>query len=338
MPSTTVGCLYVHRVKTYTSFLLLRRLLSPLSLHFLLCVGRKLGLCITNIIPVKYPNSQWEEALDSLYCSHSLIKWWKRRLEKLILLLYVICVWQGRWSYRLQGCHKIPGPSLHLLLASTKTCMHQYRRKKMTLDKVSLCKWRWVFLVLFFWGFLVVFLHSVTQLTCLVHTKRQLCYFLGLLPSTLAAILCSVFIPLFWTDDVPPWPSSDMTSVTLFDGDLNHVVLCPIGVRRLHDSDQFHPLSRDWYKHGVHSLSWFLGFYCMLVHSPSWHLSFLPACRKSKWHNDKRHTWKNTEISYWSWGFQKYVCAAARRTHLFFPTFFGAESKHIVHEVQVPQF
>lgn len=203
----------------------------------------------------------------------------------------MICELQGRWGYRFQGCHKIPGPPLHLLLASTKTCTHQSRRQKMTLDKVSLCKLRWIF----FWFsgfFLVVFLRSVIQLTCLVHTKRQFCYFLGLLPSTLAAILCSVFIPLFQTGDMPPWSSSDTTLVTLFDGDLNHVVLCLTGVRRLYDSDQFHPLSHDWYKQGVHSLSWFLGFYCMLAHSPSWHLSFLPACHKSRWHNDKRHTWK----------------------------------------------
>lgn len=141
----------------------------------------------------------WGPALSSLCCSQGLIKWWKRRLEDLTLLLYMVCVSQSRECYHLQGYQKIPGPPLYLLLAPAKTCMHQSRRKKTTLVKVSLCKLR----VIFFF-FLLVFLHSIVQLTCLVHTKRQLCYFLGVLPSTLAAILCSVFVPLFWTDDVPP--------------------------------------------------------------------------------------------------------------------------------------
>lgn len=85
--------------------------------------------------------------LSSRCCSQGLIKWWKSRLENLNLLLYMVCVSQSRERYSLQVCHKIPGPPLHLLLAPAKTCMHQSRRKKTTLDKVSLCKWRSLFLV-----------------------------------------------------------------------------------------------------------------------------------------------------------------------------------------------
>lgn len=165
--------------------------------------------------------------LPSLCFSQSLIKWGKRRLENLTLTLYVICVSQSRERYSLHECHKIPGSPLHLLLAPAKMCMHQSRRKKTTPDKMCVCKWRSLFSLL-------VILHSIVQLTCLVHARRQLCYVLGVFPSTLAAILCSVFVPLFWTDDMPPWSSSDTTFVTLFDGGLNHVILRLAGVKGTH--------------------------------------------------------------------------------------------------------
>lgn len=118
------------------------------------------------------------------------------------------------------------GPALHLLLAPAKTGMCQPRRKETALEKACLCKKNGLCFL--------VFLHSTIQLTPLVHRKKQLCCFLGAFPNTLAAILCSVFVPSFWTDDVTPWTSPDTTLATLSDGTLNHMVLCSSGIKRPH--------------------------------------------------------------------------------------------------------
>lgn len=104
-----------------------------------------MGLCITNIVPAKHSDVEEAPGLCPLCCSQSYIKWCKRRLENLSLLPYVICVSQSTDSYSLQGCHRSPGPVLHLLLAPATTGTCQPRRKETTLDKVCLCKGRSLF-------------------------------------------------------------------------------------------------------------------------------------------------------------------------------------------------
>ena len=179
--------------------------------------------------------------VSSLCCSQGLIKCWKRRLENLTLLVYVICVSQSRERHSLQGCHKIPGPPLHLLLAPAKMCMHQPRRKKTTPSKVSLCKWRSL-------SSLLVFLHSIVQLMVSRPHKEAALLFSWSLSQHIGcnSLLCFCSLVLNRWRTMPPWSSSDTTSVALFHGGLNHMVLCLTGVKKLYDLDQFHPLSHDW--------------------------------------------------------------------------------------------
>lgn len=127
---------YIITKENYVGFLLPTS--SPLFPYISLSLipgGKKIGLCITNIVLAK----TWEEApgLCCLCCSESPIKWWKTSLCCHMWFVYhkvqIVTVFRV-----VTEAHA--GPALHLLLAPAKTGMCQRRRKETALEKACLCK------------------------------------------------------------------------------------------------------------------------------------------------------------------------------------------------------